>query len=93
VISVVGNILPRAMSDLVRSWEKGDAERALELHLQMFPMMRALFLETNPIPVKAAMAHLKLCREDLRLPLVSMSTDARRKLMAALAACSLLKKS
>jgi 4-hydroxy-tetrahydrodipicolinate synthase len=92
VVSVIGNILPRPMSDLVKSWEKGDPERALELHMQMFPVMRALFLETNPIPVKAAMAQLGLCREDLRLPLVSMSPEPRKKLLAALAACPLLKK-
>lgn len=92
VISVIGNILPRAMSELVRSWESGSPERALERHLQMFPVMRALFVETNPIPIKAAMAHLGLCREELRLPLVPMSADARKKLLAALAACPLFKK-
>ncbi len=92
VISVIGNILPRAMVDMVRSWENGSPERARELHTQLFPVMRALFIETNPIPVKAAMAYLKLCREEMRLPLVPMSADSRKKLMAALAACPLLKK-
>ena len=58
----------------------------------MFPVMRSLFLETNPIPVKAAMAHLGLCRNELRLPLVPMSQAPKKKLLAALDACALLKK-
>ena len=90
VISVIGNILPRAMVDMVRSWENGSPDRARELHTQLFSVMRALFIETNPIPIKAAMAYLKLCREDLRLPLVPMGADARRKLLVALKGCPLL---
>jgi 4-hydroxy-tetrahydrodipicolinate synthase len=93
VISVIGNILPRAMADLMHSWENGSPERARELHTQLFPVMRALFIETNPIPIKAAMAHLKLCREEMRLPLIPMGAEARKKLFQALSACSLLKKS
>ena len=49
-------------------------------------------IETNPIPVKAAMAHLKLCLEEMRLPLVPMGADARKKLFKALGVCPLLKK-
>ena len=45
----------------------------------MFPLIRALFLETNPIPVKAAMAQLKLCANELRLPLTPMSADNHKK--------------
>jgi len=81
------------MSEMIRSWENGSPERARELHTQLFPVMRALFIETNPIPIKAAMAYLKLCREEMRLPLVPMGADARKKLFGALKACPLLKKS
>lgn len=91
VISVIANILPSAMAELCRHWALGNPRRALELHEQMFPLMRALFFETNPIPVKAAMARLKLCREELRLPLVPMGAEPRKKLLAALKACPLLK--
>jgi 4-hydroxy-tetrahydrodipicolinate synthase len=91
VISVAANILPSAVVELCRSWECGNRRKALELHWAMFPVIRALFLETNPIPVKAAMAHLGLCREELRLPLVPMSAAPKKKLLAALAACRLLK--
>lgn len=93
VISVVGNILPRAMSDLVKSWSQGSPERAKRLHLSMFPLMRSLFVETNPIPVKAAMAHLGLCREEMRLPLVPLSADSRKKLIAAIKHCPLVRTS
>lgn len=92
VISVIGNIVPGSMTELVRSWDNGSPERALELHMQLFPVMRALFFETNPMPIKAAMAHLGLCREELRLPLLPMSAEPRKRLLAALAACPLLKK-
>ncbi len=92
VISVIGNILPGAVSDLVKSWDQGSPERARRIHNQMFPLMRALFLETNPIPLKAAMASLGLCREELRLPLVPLGPESRKKLHAALSQCPLLRK-
>lgn len=91
VISVLGNILPHAMSDLVKSWSQGGAERARRLHLSLFPLMRTLFIETNPIPVKAAMEHLGLCREEMRLPLVPVSPENRKKLIAAIKKCPLVK--
>ena len=92
VISVIANILPTAMADLCRAALAGRFDRALDLHLQMFPVMRALFLETNPIPVKAAMAALGLCRGDVRLPLTPLSPEPKKKLLAALKACPLMKK-
>lgn len=92
VISVVANILPTAMADLCRAALAGRFDRALELHLQMMPLMRALFLETNPIPIKTAMAALKLCGSELRLPLTPMTAEPKKKLLAALKACALLKK-
>ncbi|MFA5975972.1 MAG: 4-hydroxy-tetrahydrodipicolinate synthase [Elusimicrobiota bacterium] len=90
VISVIANILPGAMAELCRAWSHGHTDRALDIHKKMFPLMRSLFIETNPIPIKAAMAHLGLCREELRMPLVPMSPDNKRKLVAALKACPLL---
>jgi 4-hydroxy-tetrahydrodipicolinate synthase len=92
VISVIANILPEAMAELCRAASAGRYEHARELHLQMFPLMRALFLETNPIPLKAAMAELRLCRADLRLPLTPMSPEPKKKLLAALKACPLVKR-
>lgn len=91
-ISVIANILPEAMNELCRACLNGRYPRAGELHRQMFPVMRALFYETNPIPIKAAMAELGLCRAELRLPLTPMGPGNRRKLLAALRACPLLER-
>lgn len=91
VISVVANLLPAAVAELCRSWMHGHAARALELHTQLFPLTRSLFLETNPIPVKAAMAQLKLCSDELRLPLVPMSDGPRQALLHALRTCPLVR--
>jgi 4-hydroxy-tetrahydrodipicolinate synthase len=92
VISVVANILPEAVAELCRSWQHGHADRALEIHTKLFSLTRSLFFETNPIPVKAAMAELGLCREELRLPLAPMSPEPRRLMLAALKACPLLRR-
>jgi 4-hydroxy-tetrahydrodipicolinate synthase len=91
-ISVIGNILPEAMGELCRSMLHGQYARALELHLQMYPLMRALFVETNPIPIKTAMATLGLCRSDIRMPLTPLAGDHKKELLAALRACPLLKR-
>jgi 4-hydroxy-tetrahydrodipicolinate synthase len=93
VISVMANILPGPMAAMCRAWAQGRPDEALDLHRQLFPLMRALFVETNPIPVKAAMAALGLCSEEIRLPLVTISDENRKKLKAALKACPLLEKS
>jgi len=91
VISVIANILPQAMSEMCHAWGRGEANRALELHKQMFPVMRALFLETNPIAIKSAMGQLKLCNDELRLPLTPLSEENHKKLAAALTACPLVR--
>jgi 4-hydroxy-tetrahydrodipicolinate synthase len=91
VISVVGNILPVSMAELCRAALSERYEHALELHQKLFPVMRALFLETNPIPVKAAMAELGLCGPEIRLPLTPIAPENKKKLLAALKACPLFK--
>ena len=91
VISVVANLLPAAMSELCRSWMHGHAGRALELHTQLFPLTRALFIETNPAPIKAAMAQMKLCSDELRLPLVPLTSENHKKLLDAMKVCPLIK--
>lgn len=84
VVSVVGNIAPAAMSELVRSYRQGNVTRARELHYQLFDLCRAMFIETNPIPVKTAAAILGLCSDELRLPMCPMGEANRQKLEAAL---------
>ncbi|MEK7744218.1 MAG: 4-hydroxy-tetrahydrodipicolinate synthase [Elusimicrobiota bacterium] len=84
VVSVVSNILPRETQKLCDLALKGDFSAAAKLHLKLFPFIKALFVETNPIPVKAAAHALGLCADELRLPLTTISPDARKALAAAL---------
>lgn len=90
VISVVANIVPRDVSDLVRAFLNGDWNRAREIHLKLFPLCQAMFCETNPIPVKTAMALLGMVGGELRLPLWPMSEMNLIKLKAAMRAYGLL---
>jgi 4-hydroxy-tetrahydrodipicolinate synthase len=81
VISVVSNVAPREMADLYEAFASGQTARAREIHFRLWPLMQALFIETNPIPVKTAVAMMGLIREEFRLPLCGMS-DANRKALA-----------
>jgi len=84
IISVVANIVPRDVADLVNEFEKGNLKKAQDLHFKLLPLIKAVFLETNPIPVKTAMGLLGMCASDLRLPMCSMSADNLEKLKKAL---------
>jgi 4-hydroxy-tetrahydrodipicolinate synthase len=90
IISVVGNIAPAAMSELVRAFRAGNVARARELHYQIFDLCRTMFIETNPIPVKTAAGILGLCSDEMRLPLSPMAEGARKKLEETLRACKVL---
>lgn len=89
-ISVVANVAPRAMADLCGAALAGDWKRALELHKKYFQICQTLFIESNPIPVKAAAAMMGLCGPEIRLPLVALSDAAQPKVRAAMAAVGLL---
>jgi len=73
VISVAANIIPKDCADLVKAALKGDWEKARRLHFEMSPLVDALFIETNPIPVKTALGWMKKCSDEVRLPLCPMS--------------------
>jgi 4-hydroxy-tetrahydrodipicolinate synthase len=73
-VSVTANVAPRAMSGLCKAAMAGDAPRARELHMQLLPLHKQLFVEANPIPVKWALARLGRMKGSLRLPLVELST-------------------
>ncbi len=90
VISVVANIIPGDVSDMCASFEKGNIKKAEELHYKMLPLVKAMFIETNPTPVKTAMAIMKMCEEEMRLPLCEMAPENRDKLTAALKAYKLI---
>lgn len=84
VISVLSNVKPNVMSDLVNSYFNGDHARSRELQLDSLPLIRALFSEVSPIPCKYAMAKLGLCQNELRLPLIPASESTRALMDAAL---------
>ncbi|MBU2055694.1 MAG: 4-hydroxy-tetrahydrodipicolinate synthase [Proteobacteria bacterium] len=73
VISVVSNVVPQDMAAMVDAFAAGDLEKARSLHYRISPLIDALFIETNPIPVKAALAMMGKIQYDLRLPLCRMA--------------------
>ena len=90
VISVVGNATPRAMADLTRAALAGDLDEARPLHHRLTPWMAAAFVESNPIPVKAALTAMGWIRNVLRLPLVPLSDQHLATVKAALRAAGML---
>jgi len=91
VISVASNIIPFEVVQMVGAFTRGEAKKAAQLHAKFYPVFKDLFIETNPVPVKAALAMMGLIEEDYRLPLVKMSDANRAKLKATLKACGILK--
>ena len=86
VISVASNLVPKQLTKMVHSYLKGDLKAALKVHEKYYPLFKDLFIETNPVPVKAAMAMKGLVSEEYRLPLVKLVPDNRRQLRATLKA-------
>jgi len=84
VISVVANIVPRDVADMIEAYTERDIKKAQKLHYRLLPLVKAMFIETNPIPVKTAMGLMGLCQPDLRLPLCAMSAQNLEKLKKAL---------
>ena len=80
VISVISNVVPADMAKMVDVFAAGDLEQARALHYRMAPLIDVLFIETNPIPVKAALAMMGKIEYDLRLPLCRMSEKNEGKL-------------
>ena len=91
VISVIANILPRETADMVHAALEGDWKRARDLHYRLFPLARAAFLETNPIPIKEAMAMAGMLEPEFRLPMCRMSDANRERLRAILTQYALVK--
>ena len=84
VISVAANVVPRLLADMTGAWLEGDPATAKKLHFELFPLFKALFIETNPIPVKAAVAALGKIKEQYRLPLCPMAAPNREKLLGVM---------
>ena len=80
VISVASNIAPKEVTQMVEAMQRGELEAARKLHHRLFPLFKACFVESNPIPAKAALAQLGVIGETVRLPLATAS-DATKALM------------
>jgi 4-hydroxy-tetrahydrodipicolinate synthase len=91
VISVASNIIPREVARMVAAFRKGDAIAARKIHARIYPLFKDLFIESNPIPVKAALAMMGKIEEEYRLPLVPLAGKNRDTLRATLKQCGLLR--
>jgi 4-hydroxy-tetrahydrodipicolinate synthase len=91
VISVASNVVPREVAHMVKAYATGKTAVALKLHDKFYPLFKDLFLETNPVPVKAALAMMGVMQEEYRLPLVPMNSANRDKLAKTLKTCGVLK--
>ncbi len=91
IISVASNLIPAEMSEMVDSFLKGDLNKAMELHKKYYCFFRDQFIETNPIPIKAAMAMAGLIEESYRLPLCELTAEHREQLKKSLVRCGILK--
>ena len=80
VISVISNIAPRKMNRIFSAFVAGDIKGARDAQIEFLPLIRAMFCETNPAPIKYAMERLGLCSGELRLPLLEVSDDSKRKI-------------
>lgn len=84
VISTVANIVPKEMASVTEACLKGEWEKGRKLQLELVPLIRAVFLETNPIPIKTALSLMGKCAGELRLPLTPMSEGNLKKLRQAM---------
>lgn len=84
VISVTANVAPKMMKDLYNAFIEGNIAKAIEIHQKLSPLFDALFIDTNPIPVKKAMELLGLAAGKPRLPLVELSAEKTEKLKAVM---------
>jgi 4-hydroxy-tetrahydrodipicolinate synthase len=92
VVSVASNVIPKQVAQMVRAYAGGKITEAQRLHARYYPLFKDLFLETNPVPVKAALAMLGQMDDEVRLPLAPMGKENAVRLRATLKACGLLKK-
>ena len=91
VVSVASNVMPQGVVRMVQAFRKERAAEALKLHEKYYALFKDLFIETNPCPVKAALAMMGMMEEDFRLPLVRISAASREKLRKTMKACGVLK--
>src|SRR5438132_9970107 len=91
IISVASNEIPTEMAQMVEAAERGDFAAARTIHARILPLMQINFIESNPIPVKAAMAAMGLVEEAYRLPMVPPRPESKEKIAKVLREIGLLK--
>ncbi len=92
VISVASNVIPTEVTRMVKAFAAGKLAAAQKLHTKFYPLFKDLFIETNPVPVKAALAMMGMMEEEYRLPLVSMSAKNAETLRATMKSIGILKR-
>jgi len=90
VITVAGNVAPKAMSDILKYWEKGQVDKAWETQKKLLPLFKALFVETSPSPCKKALEMLNICSAEVRLPLAPVKAETEKLLREAMIKAGLL---
>jgi 4-hydroxy-tetrahydrodipicolinate synthase len=90
VVSVASNVIPREVSQMVNAFAAGKIAVAQKLHAKFYPVFKDLFIETNPVPVKAALAMMGRMEEEYRLPLVPMDAKNKEVLRATLKSAGVL---
>ena len=88
-ISVLSNLLPKETAEMCEKMLNGDTAGARRMQLDYLPLIKALFCEVNPIPVKAAMAAMGFCRNCLRLPLTPMEEAHAQQLFEEMRKCGI----
>ena len=92
LISVASNLIPKVMNDIVSKCLKNDYQKAREIHMQHYPLLKTLMsLETNPIPIKTALSFTKECQAIFRLPLSPLSAEKQETLKSILCKYELIK--
>ncbi|HEY3913638.1 MAG TPA: 4-hydroxy-tetrahydrodipicolinate synthase [Verrucomicrobiae bacterium] len=91
VVSVASNVVPKQVARMVSAFCAGDLAAALKFHEQLYPLFKDLFIESNPIPAKAALAMMGVIEEEYRLPMSPMNAKNRETLKATLKQCGVLK--
>lgn len=89
VISVASNVIPKEVAEMINAANNGDWEKARQLHKKYYPVFAGMFIDTNPIPVKAAMAMMGLIEEKYRLPLCELSVELKKKLQGILSSVNI----
>lgn len=92
VVSVASNVIPREVSQMVNAFAAGKIAEAQKLHAKYYPLFKDLFIETNPVPVKAALAMMGMMEEEYRLPLVPMDAKNKELLRMTLKSAGVLKR-